>query len=63
MRDGPGRLVWQIKNVGSPVKYPASTVLVTPAYSQLLQYKADGSGYTALAPYSCSSRQFKVKSS
>jgi hypothetical protein len=53
----------QIKSLGGPVKYPASTVLVTPACSQLLQYEADGSAYTALAPYSCSTRQFKVKAS
>ena len=55
------RQTWQIKDLAGPTKYPASTVLPSPACSQLIQFKDDGSGYSAVYPYSCSSRQLKVK--
>lgn len=50
---------WKISGLVGPSKYPASTVLSTPACLELLQDDASGSGYTLLAPYSCSYKSFK----
>ncbi len=51
---------WQIPNFVGPTKYPASTVLSTPACLGLLMDNADGSGFTPLSPYACSYRTFKL---
>ncbi len=51
---------WQIPGFVGPTKYPASTVLSTPACLGLLQDNADGSGFTTLSPYACSYKTFKV---
>jgi ABC-type branched-subunit amino acid transport system substrate-binding protein len=51
---------WQIPGLVGPTKYPASTVIPTPACLELLGANSDGSGYTLLAPYSCTSKSYKV---
>ncbi len=51
---------WEIPNFVGPTKYPASTVMSTPACLGLLQDNADGSGYTPLSPYACSYRTYKL---
>jgi branched-chain amino acid transport system substrate-binding protein len=51
---------WQIKGLVGPLKYPASTATPTPYCFNLLQAKSDGSGYSTLQPYGCSSRTFKI---
>ncbi|HWE70323.1 MAG TPA: ABC transporter substrate-binding protein [Acidimicrobiales bacterium] len=51
---------WQIPGLVGPTKYPASTVVASPACQELLQDNANGSGYTIVAPYSCSYKTFKV---
>jgi ABC-type branched-subunit amino acid transport system substrate-binding protein len=51
---------WEIPNFVGPIKYPASTVLSTPACLGLLQDNTDGSGFTPLSPYACSYKTFKL---
>jgi hypothetical protein len=51
---------WEIPDFVGPTKYPASTVMSTPACLGLLEDKADGSGFTPLSPYACSYTTYKL---
>jgi ABC-type branched-subunit amino acid transport system substrate-binding protein len=51
---------WQIPGLAGPTKYPASTVIPTPACLELLQDSSDGSGFTLLAPFGCTYKSFKA---
>jgi ABC-type branched-subunit amino acid transport system substrate-binding protein len=51
---------WQISGLVGPTKYPASTVIPTPACLELLQDSSDGSGFTVVAPYGCTYKSFKA---
>jgi ABC-type branched-subunit amino acid transport system substrate-binding protein len=51
---------WKIPNLVGPIDYPASSTLPTPTCLELLQDLPDGSGFTQLAPYTCSTRTFKL---
>jgi ABC-type branched-subunit amino acid transport system substrate-binding protein len=51
---------WEIPDFVGPIKYPASTVLSTPACLGLLQDNTDGSGFTPLSPYACSYKTFEL---
>jgi ABC-type branched-subunit amino acid transport system substrate-binding protein len=50
---------WQIKGLVGPIEYPASSVIATPWCAELLGDNADGSGYTILSPYTCTSKTYK----
>jgi ABC-type branched-subunit amino acid transport system substrate-binding protein len=49
---------WQIPGLVGPIKYPASTVIPTPACLELLQDSSAGTGFTLLAPYVCTYKSF-----
>jgi ABC-type branched-subunit amino acid transport system substrate-binding protein len=50
---------WQIKGLVGPTKYPASTVASTPVCGELI--KSSGTPpWTVIAPYACSTKQYKV---
>jgi ABC-type branched-subunit amino acid transport system substrate-binding protein len=49
---------WQIPGLVGPIKYPASTVIPTPACLELLQDSSAGTGFTLLAPYTCTYKSF-----
>jgi len=51
---------WQIPGLAGPTQYPASTAIPTQLCQELLQTAPDGSGYTILAPFSCSSKTYKL---
>jgi hypothetical protein len=51
---------WEIPGLVGPIRYPASTVSPSPRCSQLVQAKADGSGYAPVSSYTCSERQYKL---
>jgi ABC-type branched-subunit amino acid transport system substrate-binding protein len=51
---------WEIKGLVGPFNYPESSVAPSPNCIALMQARDDGSGYTTLAPYTCSSKQYPV---
>jgi ABC-type branched-subunit amino acid transport system substrate-binding protein len=51
---------WEIKGFAGPNKYPASTVVSSPACTTVLE-DTDGSAWKVVVPYGCSSKTFKVK--
>jgi ABC-type branched-subunit amino acid transport system substrate-binding protein len=53
------RLTWQIKGLVGPISYPASTVIPTPSCGELIGDNADGSGFTILGAFSCTSKTYK----
>jgi ABC-type branched-subunit amino acid transport system substrate-binding protein len=50
---------WQIKGLAGPTAYPSSMVISSPWCSELVSDNADGSGYTIVSPYSCTSKTYK----
>jgi ABC-type branched-subunit amino acid transport system substrate-binding protein len=50
---------WQIKDLAGPTKFPASTVKDTPSCRTIV--KADGTGWTTVEPYSCTTLTYPVK--
>ena len=52
---------WQIKGLVGPTKYPASTVVSSPACSALTT--SDGTKWNVLEPYTCSSKTYKLNKS
>ena len=52
-------MTWEVKGLGGPISYPASTVTPTPECSALLE--SDGTTFKTVIPYSCSSKTFPVK--
>ena len=51
------RQTWQIKGLVGPTKYPASTVISTPYCTALRT--SDGTAWTVIYPYACTTKQFK----
>jgi ABC-type branched-subunit amino acid transport system substrate-binding protein len=51
---------WKIPGLVGPTEYPASTVIPTPTCLELLGYSSAGTGYSVLAPYTCTSKSFKA---
>ena len=51
---------WQIKGLVGPTVYPKATVVSTESCGSLVE-NADGTAWTTVEPYSCSSKTFKVK--
>ena len=50
---------WQINGLVGPIKYPASTVVSTPACGELIT-SSGTAPWTVIYPYACSSKQFKI---
>ena len=50
---------WQINGLVGPIKYPAATVVSTPACGELIT-SSGTAPWTVIAPYACSSKQFKI---
>ena len=50
---------WEIKGLAGPTKYPASTVLSTPLCQELIT-SSGTAPWTVIAPYTCSTKQFKI---
>jgi ABC-type branched-subunit amino acid transport system substrate-binding protein len=50
---------WQINGLVGPIKYPASTVVSTPACGELIT-SSGTAPWTVVYPYACSSKQFKI---
>ena len=50
---------WQIAGLVGPIKYPASTVVSTPACGELITSNGTAP-WTVITPYACSSKQFKI---
>jgi len=55
-------ITWGIPNFVGPVQYPASTVVATPVCNTLLDDLPDGSGFSAIEPYACSSATYPIDS-
>ena len=53
------RITWEVKGLGGPRSYPASTVTTSPLCSALLE--SDGTTFKTVLPYSCSSKTYSVK--
>jgi ABC-type branched-subunit amino acid transport system substrate-binding protein len=49
---------WQIKGLAGPTKYPASTVVSSPSCNALVQ--SDGTQWTTVEKFACSSKTFKI---
>ena len=50
---------WQIKGLVGPVKYPAATVVQTPACSELIT-STGTAPWEVIEPYTCSYKRFKI---
>ena len=51
---------WQIKGLVGPMTYPAATVIPTPSCTSLVS--SDGTAWSTLLPYKCSSKKIKASS-
>ena len=51
---------WQIKGLVGPMTYPDATVVPTPSCTSLVG--RDGTTWSTLLPYSCSSKRIKASS-
>jgi hypothetical protein len=49
---------WQIKGLVGPTKYPASTVVSSPACNELIS--SNGTAWDVVKPYTCSSKQIPI---
>jgi ABC-type branched-subunit amino acid transport system substrate-binding protein len=52
------KMTYQVKGLIGPTKYPASTVIPTPSCSALVS--SDGSAFTVVNPFQCSTKQYPV---
>jgi ABC-type branched-subunit amino acid transport system substrate-binding protein len=52
-------ITWKADGLGGPITYPASTVNPTPSCNALLEDK-DGTSWTTVYPYTCSSKSYPV---
>ena len=50
---------WQIKGLVGPIKYPAATVVSTPACGELIT-SSGTAPWTVIEPYACSYKQYKI---
>jgi ABC-type branched-subunit amino acid transport system substrate-binding protein len=59
VQQAAAHMTWEIKGQIGPVKYPASTVIPTPACTAVV-VDADGAQWKTVVPYSCSYKTFAV---
>ncbi|MDQ1434440.1 MAG: branched-chain amino acid transport system substrate-binding protein [Actinomycetota bacterium] len=59
VQQAAAHMTWEIKGQIGPVKYPASTVIPTPACTAVV-VDADGAHWKTVVPYSCSYKTFAV---
>jgi branched-chain amino acid transport system substrate-binding protein len=52
-------ITWEIKGLAGPIKYPAATVMSTPACGELI-LSTGTPPWTVAEPYACSTKRFKV---
>lgn len=50
---------WELKGIGGPTEFPASTVKATPMCREIV--KSDGTAWQTVVPYSCNTLTYKVK--
>ena len=54
------KMTFAIKGLVGPTKYPSSTVIPTPSCSALMS--SDGTAFSVVNPYQCSSKTYPVQS-
>jgi ABC-type branched-subunit amino acid transport system substrate-binding protein len=59
VREAAAHMTYRLEDVAGPVRYPQSFRLGTPACSTLL-YDEDGSAFTVVQPYGCSTKTYPV---
>ena len=53
-------ITWGVPDLVGPVQYPASTVVATPVCNELISDLLDGSGFSTVEPFACSSTTYPI---